>query len=72
MNNEYSEQHTLRFIETLNDIYDLQKRIKVCDASQTDVDLYDGKEMVKWNYERLDSYKNNLVHYVCHGLSRNV
>ena len=60
MNNEYSEQHTLRFIETLNDIYDLQKRIKVCDASQTDVDLYDGEELVTWNYGRLVSYKTTL------------
>ena len=51
----WSEQHTLQFIKTLRDIYDLQKSIK-----DTDVTLYDGKEMVTWDYERLVSYKTTL------------
>lgn len=56
----WSEQHTLQFIKTLYDIYDLQKRIKDYDASQTDVVLYDGEELVTWNYGRLVSYKTTL------------
>ena len=76
----YNEQ--LYFIEILNDISNLQKRIKLYDkwgkksdderppwrrngwVSQSDVDLYDGEEMVKWNWERLVSYKKNLKNYV--------
>lgn len=68
--------------EILNDISNLQQRIKDYDAymkkmdderppsqrngwiSQSDVDLYDMDEMIKWNSERLVSYKANLIHYV--------